>query len=168
MPLPDSSLDCVISNCILSLAPDKPAVFREIARVLKPGGRVAVSEIALKHELPEAVGRSMAAYVGCIAGAILIEAYRSGLSGARLEHIQIVENGADLNAYAKLENHTGCCSPSMDPGSPFRVVSELCCVPATASLSSFHDELAKLLSQYDINAAAVSVRVYAIKPVTTA
>jgi arsenite methyltransferase len=68
--LPDASVDCVISNCVLNLAPDKPAVFREIARVLKPGGRVAVSDIALKGELPEAVARSMAAYVGCIAGAI--------------------------------------------------------------------------------------------------
>ena len=80
IPLPDASVDCVISNCVVNLAPDKPAVFREIARVLKPGGRVAVSDIALKHELPEAVAQSMAAYVGCIAGAILIDDYREGLA----------------------------------------------------------------------------------------
>src|ERR1700677_3140932 len=79
IPLPDSSADCVISNCVLNLAPDKPAVFREIARVLKPGGRVAVSDIALKHELPEAIAKSMAAYIGCIAGAILIDDSRNGL-----------------------------------------------------------------------------------------
>jgi SAM-dependent methyltransferase len=75
IPLPDASVDCVISNCVLNLAPDKPAVFREIARVLKPGGRVAVSDIALKQELPEAVAQSVAAYVGCIAGAIHIGDY---------------------------------------------------------------------------------------------
>ena len=88
IPLPDESVDCVISNCVINLAPDKPAVFREIARILKPGGRVAVSDIALKHELPEAVAQSMAAYVGCIAGAIKIEDYRrrsprSGLRSCR-------------------------------------------------------------------------------------
>src|SRR5258707_8322511 len=79
IPLPGASVDCVISNCVLNLAPDKPAVFREIARVLKPGGRLAVSDIALKQELPEAVANSLAAYVGCIAGAISIDTYRDEL-----------------------------------------------------------------------------------------
>src|ERR1700723_2205709 len=114
IPLSDASVDCVISNCVLNLAPDKPAVFREIARVLKPGGRVAVSDIALKGELPEAVARSMAAYVGCIAGAIKIDDYRAGLLAAGFEHVEIVDSGADLNAYAKVENKTGGCSPGMD------------------------------------------------------
>src|SRR6202012_1647490 len=114
IPLPDSSVDCVISNCVLNLAPDKPAVFREIARILKPGGRLAVSDIALKGELPEAVACSLAAYVGCIAGAIRIEDYRAGLLAAGFEHIEIVDSGADLNAYTKIENQSGCCSPAMD------------------------------------------------------
>src|SRR3984885_7010698 len=85
LPLPDASVDCVISNCVLNLAPDKPAVFREIARVLKPGGRVAVSDIALKHQLPEAMAQSLAAYVGCIAGAIMIGDYKNGLQAAGFE-----------------------------------------------------------------------------------
>src|SRR5512141_3132218 len=76
LPLPDNSVDCVISNCVINLAPDKPAVFREIARVLKPGGRLAVSDMALKKELPAELGNDLMAYVGCIAGAILIEDYR--------------------------------------------------------------------------------------------
>ena len=164
IPLPDSSVDCVISNCVLNLAPDKPAVFREIARVLKPGGRVAVSDIALKNELPEALAKSMAAYVGCIAGAILIDDYRSGLRTAGLEHIQIVETGADLNAYAKVENQAGCCSPSMETGSSFQLIEEPCCAPSANSMPSLHKELSTLLSQYDINAAAASVKVFAIKP----
>src|SRR6201996_5953201 len=155
LPLADASVDCVISNCVINLAPDKSAVFREIARVLKPGGRLAVSDIALKSELPEAVARSMAAYVGCIAGAIRIEDYRAGLLAAGFEHVQIVESGADLNAYAKVENQSGCCSPAMG--------REACCSPASES-PTLHAELSDLLNKYDVNAAAASVKVYAIKP----
>jgi arsenite methyltransferase len=166
IPLPDNSVDCVISNCVLNLAPDKPAVFREIARILKPGGRVAVSDIALKHDLPEAVAKSMAAYVGCIAGAIKFDDYRNGLLAAGLEHVQIVDSGADLNAYAKVENQAGCCSPAMEPSSPLQVTQDACCAPAPAS--TLHEDLTSLLSQYDVNAAAASVKVYAIKPKETA
>jgi hypothetical protein len=125
---------------------------------------MAVSDIALKSELPEAVAKSMAAYVGCIGGAILIDEYRSGLSAAGLEHIQIVDSGADLNAYAKVENQAGCCSPSMESGRPFQLMEEPCCAPAANPSPSLHEELTTLLSQYDINAAAASVKVYAIKP----
>lgn len=153
IPLPDGSVDCVISNCVLNLAPDKPAVFREMARVLKPGGRLAVSDIALKQELPEALARSMAAYVGCIGGAIRIEDYRAGLLAAGFEHVEVVDTGADLNAYAKVENQAGCCSPSMDS----------CCSPATPD-ATLHAELTALLETYDVNAAAASVKVYAVKP----
>ena len=155
IPLPDASVDCVISNCVLNLAPDKPAVFREIARVLKPGGRLAVSDIALKGELPEAVARSMAAYVGCIAGAIRMDDYRAGLLAAGFEHVEIVDSGADLNAYAKVENQSGCCSPAMAEGS--------CCTSGSND-AGLHAELSNLLSEYDVNSAAASVKVYAIKP----
>jgi arsenite methyltransferase len=164
IPLPDESVDCVISNCVINLAPDKPAVFREIARILKPGGRVAVSDIALKHELPEAVAQSMAAYVGCIAGAIKIEDYRQGLLAAGFAHVEIVDSGADLNAYAKVENQAGCCSPSMDTTNPFQVIESACCTPASVPSATLHEELTTLLSQYDVNAAAASVKVYAVKP----
>ena len=163
IPMPDASVDCVISNCVVNLAPDKPAGFREIARVLKPGGRVALSDIALKHDLPEAIAQSVAAYVGCIAGAIRIDDYREGLLAAGFQHVEIVDSGADLNAYAKLENQSACCSPAMDAGSPFQVVGDACCTPAAAD-SSLHEDLTELLSQYDVNAAAASVKVYAIKP----
>ena len=164
IPLQDASVDCVISNCVLNLAPDKPAVFREIARVLKPGGRLAVSDIALKRELPEAVAKSVAAYVGCIAGAILIEDYRHGLLAAGFEHVEIVDSGADLNAYAKVENQAGCCSSKMDAPSPLQVIEQSCCSPSPNASESLHDELKTLLSNYDINAAAASVKVYAVKP----
>jgi SAM-dependent methyltransferase len=164
IPLPDASVDCVISNCVLNLAPDKPAVFREIARVLKPGGRLAVSDIALKKELPEAIAKSVAAYVGCIAGAIRIDDYRSELLAAGFAHVEIVDSGADLNAYAKVENQSGCCSPAMDTtdaAKSLHIVEGSCCSPATTTV---HEELKTLLTSYDVNAAAASVKVYAIKP----
>ncbi len=170
IPLPDASVDCVISNCVLNLAPDKPAVFREIARVLKPGGRLAVSDIALKHELPVAIAKSVAAYVGCIAGAIRIDDYRNGLLAAGFAHVEIVDSGADLNAYAKIENQSGCCSPAMDKtdvSNPLQVVETSCCSPAPAVDATLHDELKTLLANYDVNAAAASVKVYALKPAAT-
>lgn len=158
IPLANSSVDCVVSNCVLNLAPDKPAVFREIFRVLKPGGRLAVSDIALKAELPKEIATSLAAYVGCIAGAIHIEDYRTQLQVAGFEAIQIVDSGSDLNAYRKIENQAGCCSPAMNTA--FASGSYSCCSQQT----TVHEDLDALLSKYDVNDAAASVCVYALKP----
>ena len=154
LPLPDASVDCVISNCVINLAPDKPAVFKEIARVLKPGGRLAVSDIALKMPLPPEIGNDLMAYVGCIAGAIQIAEYRKQLAAAGFDAIQIIDSGSNLNTYAKVEGQAGCCSPSMANGLP--VVSDCC--------SDLHGELKELLSRYNVNDYAASVKVYAVKP----
>lgn len=167
LPIADASVDCVISNCVINLAPDKPAVFREIARVLKPGGRLAVNDIALKAELPLKVAQSMAAYVGCIGGAIKIDDYREGLLAAGFEHVQIVDSGADLNAYAKVENQAGCCSPSMDTANSLTVLADACCSTDVPTPARLHEDLSKLLSEYDVNAAAASVKVYAVKSAAT-
>jgi arsenite methyltransferase len=130
LPLADASVDCVISNCVINLAPDKPAVFREIARVLRPGGRLAVSDIALKRGLPPELGDDLMAYVGCIAGAIPIEEYRRGLVEAGFAHVEVIDSGADLNAYAKVENQAGCCSPPASPATGLAVVDAGCCTPS--------------------------------------
>jgi arsenite methyltransferase len=157
LPLADASVDCVISNCVINLAPDKRAVFREIARVLKPGGRLAVSDIALKRPLPAEMGASLMAYIGCIAGAISLDEYRRGLKEAGFEAVEIVDSGSDLNAYAKVENQSGCCSPAMSEGS-LPLVSDCCSTP------NLHGELAELLRRYNVNDYAASVKVYAVKP----
>lgn len=154
MPLADASVDCVISNCVINLAPDKPAVFREIARILKPGGRLAVSDIALKQPLPPEIGNDLMALVGCVAGAILIDDYRKWLAAAGFEAVKVIDTGKDLNAYSKVTGQSGCCSPSMGDGLP--VVS--CCS------SDVHNELGDLLAKYNINDYAASVRVFAVKP----
>jgi len=72
LPVADATVDVVISNCVINLSPDKPQVWREIARVLKPGGRVAVSDLALVRPLPPAIVENVAAMIGCIAGAALV------------------------------------------------------------------------------------------------
>lgn len=84
IPLPDASVDVVLSNCVLNLSPDQPAVWREIARVLKPGGRVSISDIVLRRPLPEAVKGLVEAYVGCIAGAQLLSDIEGWASAAGL------------------------------------------------------------------------------------
>jgi arsenite methyltransferase len=159
LPLPDNSVDCLISNCVINLAPDKPAVFREMVRVLKPGGRVAVSDIALKKPLPEAVARDVMAYVGCIAGAVLVEDYERGLREAGFGTVQVVDTRKDLNAYAQVENQSGCCSPAA-AGSVLPM-AESCCGPAPEG--EVHGGLADLLARYDVNEYAASVQVYALK-----
>lgn len=166
MPLADQSVDCVISNCVINLAPDKPAVFREIARVLKPGGRLAVSDIALKKPLPSEIRDDLLAYIGCIAGAISFDAYREGLADAGFSGVEIVDTGADLNAYAQVENQAGCCSPAALPVSNIGVpeAPSACCSPVPAGSDALHNQLAELLQRYDINEYAASVRVFAVKP----
>jgi arsenite methyltransferase len=84
LPVADASVDVVISNCVLNLSPDKQQVWREIARVLKPGGRVAVSDLALLRPLPESVRQDVEALVGCVAGAVPVEETRRQATAAGL------------------------------------------------------------------------------------
>jgi arsenite methyltransferase len=98
LPVESGTVDYVISNCVINLSPDKPAVFREVARVLKPGGHFAVSDIVLLKQLPEALVRDISAYVGCIAGASLLTEYLSAVLAAGLRDLSIpsIAHGCDL------------------------------------------------------------------------
>lgn len=87
LPVADGSVDVVISNCVLNLSPDKPQAWREIARVLKPAGRVAVSDLALLKPLPESVRQDVKALIGCVAGAVLIAEVREMMEAAGLGEI---------------------------------------------------------------------------------
>jgi SAM-dependent methyltransferase len=161
LPLPDSSVDCIISNCVINLAPDKSAVFREMFRVLKPGGRVVVSDIALKKALPPELGQDLMAYVGCIAGAILIDEYRQGLTAAGFAHVHVANNESDLNAYALIDGQSGCCAPPItSTGLP--ILGNGCGTHA-ADTTNVHTGLRELLRRYDVNDYAASVKVYAVK-----
>jgi len=91
VPLSDDSIDVIISNCVINLSGDKPAVFREAARLLRPGGRFAVSDIVADPGMDEATRRDMAQWTGCIAGALTEEEFRRELEAAGFEGVEVRE-----------------------------------------------------------------------------
>lgn len=99
MPVEDGTVDVIVSNCVINLSPDKPRVFREAFRVLKPGGRLMVSDIVLTGELPEDVKEDVYQYVTCIAGASLREDYLGFIEDAGFCDIQVVEE----SSYSQLD-----------------------------------------------------------------
>ena len=107
IPLPDDSVDVIISNCVINLSGDKDKVLREAFRVLKPGGRFAVSDVVVRGEVPQAVRRSMELWVGCVAGALTDAEYRNKLAGAGFDGIDIeatrVYDAGDAKAFLAAE-----------------------------------------------------------------
>jgi arsenite methyltransferase len=91
LPVADNSVNAIISNCVINLAPDKKRVFKEAFRVLKPGGRIMVSDIVLTEALPEVIKNSVEAYVGCIGGASIESEYLADIEAAGFQDIKVVE-----------------------------------------------------------------------------
>ena len=91
IPLPDASVDVVISNCVINLSADKPQVLREVARVLRPGGRFAVSDVIADDNMDEATRADMAQWTGCVAGALTRDEFEHALTAAGLTDVQITE-----------------------------------------------------------------------------
>ena len=153
MPIPSRSVDCVISNCVLNLCEDKDAALAEVFRILKPGGRLAISDIALRKELPAHVAQEMSAWTGCIGGALTIEDNREKLLRAGFTEVTIQDAQADLNAY-RAGGAAACCGPSTD-----------CCSPSEEPQeANFHDQMSALLDTIDANEYAASVRIFALRP----
>jgi ubiquinone/menaquinone biosynthesis C-methylase UbiE len=90
IPLPDASVDAVISNCVINLSPDKDAVFTEVYRVLKPGGRMSVSDIVVDGQLPQAIRQNLASWAGCIAGALDEKDYLGKIRRAGFEEVEVL------------------------------------------------------------------------------
>jgi SAM-dependent methyltransferase len=101
IPAADGSVDAVISNCVINLSPDKNRVFNEAFRVLRPGGRLMVSDIVLLKELPESIKNSAAAYAGCVAGAMMREEYLEAVRQAGFQEVKVI----DETSFG-----TDCCS----------------------------------------------------------
>jgi SAM-dependent methyltransferase len=121
LPVADNSVDVIISNCVINLSPDKQQVWKEMARVLKPGGRVAISDLALLRPLPAGVKDMVEALVGCVAGAALVEdtgrmVREAGLTDIRLnskKHYVDVMTDSEDPLYRKIVDHL---EPGTGPG----------------------------------------------------
>lgn len=161
MPLPDRAADCVISNCVINLVPDKAAAFAEIFRILKPGGRLAISDIALNQALPEDLAQATKAWVACIAGALTPEETRRLLREAGFENIAIADAEVDLNVYKESAATDMCCAPTP------QAQSASCCGPSDAkkSDSSFQERVKQFFQGVDLNDYAASVKIFAVKPI---
>jgi SAM-dependent methyltransferase len=116
LPVADTSVDVIISNCVINLSPDKAQVFRDCLRVLKPGGRLAISDIVLTAELPEAIKAEVALYTGCVAGAASIDQLTSMLAAAGFSAIRIAPKDTSADyirqwaPYRGVENHIASAS----------------------------------------------------------
>jgi ubiquinone/menaquinone biosynthesis C-methylase UbiE len=146
MPLETESVDCVISNCVLNLVPDKARAFSEIARILKPGGRLAVSDIALHKIPPPEREQSVRALTGCVAGAILTSTYTELLEEAGFTSIEITDSKQNLNIYRDLR--------AADVDGITSNASSACSGDANAVPQDL---------DFDVHEYAASVRVLAIK-----
>ncbi|HQU71225.1 MAG TPA: arsenite methyltransferase [Calditrichia bacterium] len=121
MPVDRDSVDWVISNCVINLSPDKPAVFSEIGRVLKSGGRFSISDVVAGNDLPEEIANNLPAWTGCLAGAIREEEYLAGLAAAGLTDIRVTER----LYYSREELNHMAGEMGIDPDLTARHIDEL-------------------------------------------
>jgi SAM-dependent methyltransferase len=99
LPVEDNSVDVVISNCVINLVPDKKKAFKEAYRVLKPGGRLMVSDLVLRLDLPLSIKNSIEGYVGCISGAVMKDVYLDAIRSAGFDEVAVIEESA-FNGFA--------------------------------------------------------------------
>ncbi|KAH8150881.1 uncharacterized protein LAJ45_05063 [Morchella importuna] len=162
--LPASTAHVITSNCVLNLLPatHKPAVFTEMFRLLQPSGRIAISDILARKPLPEAVKASAALYIGCVAGASLVEEYQAWMKDAGFEDVMIVDTKKDLNIYKEgIINAAG--AGEKKKGS--------CCKPAPKACCGAAPEVAPKaagIADYDLNEFAGAFQIYAVKPAAAA
>jgi SAM-dependent methyltransferase len=112
LPVADGTVDVIISNCVVNLSPDKPQVFREAFRVLKPGGKLALSDIVTDGPLPQAIKGSLSAWAGCMAGALDVKDYIAGLEAAGFSNIELTPVYFDqdtVDEYVKVAEGGSCC-----------------------------------------------------------
>ncbi|RYP07693.1 hypothetical protein DL765_009058 [Monosporascus sp. GIB2] len=162
--LPDNTADCIISNCVINLVPptDKQLAFNEMFRLLKPGGRVAISDILARKEFTDEIKKNVALYVGCVAGASQVSEYDAFLKDAGFK--DTVKEEEETPSCCTSEAKASCCKHEE---------KELCCGThsltcacrnQTSSMAAEAKTLATRLGTTDLNELAGSFKVYAVKP----
>ena len=158
LPVKDNSVDVIISNCVINLSPDKKSVFSEAFRVLKPGGRLMISDLVLVKDLPDAIKNSAEAYVGCLAGAVMKNDYIACIEEAGFKDVRVLsQTNHPIEAMA-LRNRTAISRTQSRESSRFHGAND---ATAKAVMSSL------LISQQDIKDlenVVVSIKVQALKP----
>lgn len=139
LPVADSSVDVVVSNCVINLSPDKPRVFEEAYRVLKPGGRMIVTDIVLLKALPDAVRDSIEAYVGCVAGAAMKREYLASIEAAGFQKVEILSEVSAKAAFSGTIENTSAKKTGMLP----RAMKELAASIAGISVRAVKPNEAK-------------------------
>ncbi|KAI5805579.1 S-adenosyl-L-methionine-dependent methyltransferase [Peziza echinospora] len=168
IPLPENTADCIISNCVINLVPDsqKLLVFKECYRLLKPGGRLAVSDILAKKELLKEIREDAMMKAGCIGGASLVGQYEAWLNEAGFQDIILWDTNKDLNIYKDGIMNENCCSKQSGGEDTDRITtSEAECCGETTSPQGIKIKAGKAeVMDYDLNEWTGSYQVYAIKP----
>ncbi|KAF3030676.1 hypothetical protein E8E15_010354 [Penicillium rubens] len=155
IPLPDATASCIISNCVVNLVPtvDKHLAFKEMFRLLQPGGRLAISDILTRKELPQEVTNSLSFYVGCIAGASQVHEYEKYLSEAGFKDITIVDTRSDLNIYKDLVQEQMGLENMSDKSER----------PGCCGVAQVNNAIEGDLLEHDFNEWAGSFQIYAVK-----
>ncbi|KAJ9605206.1 hypothetical protein H2200_010596 [Cladophialophora chaetospira] len=167
IPLQSSTVDLIVSNCVINLVPDedKPIVFKEMHRLLKPGGRVAVSDLLAKTQMPDHIRQDAALLCGCLAGASLVEEYQRWFeeAGFQKESIVFVNTEKDLNVYQELAGRDGCCAVEPEPvACATEKKSAGCCSKDTQPKSCGADK-PQSGGKVDFNEWVASYQIYAVK-----
>lgn len=159
LPIENDSVDVIISNCVINLSPDKESVFREAFRVLRPGGRLMVSDLVLVKDLTDIIKESVEAYVGCISGAIMKDEYIGYIKKAGFQDIKIIgQTNYPIEAMA-LRNRTAISRTQSRESSRFRGANDVTAQVAKNNPDIKHEDLR------GVENSIVSIKVCAIKPV---
>ncbi|KAF8253203.1 S-adenosyl-L-methionine-dependent methyltransferase [Wilcoxina mikolae CBS 423.85] len=158
IPLPASIADIVTSNCVINLVPsiEKPAVFTEIFRLLKPGGRVAISDILARKELPEEVRRDVGLFVGCVGGASKVGEYEGWIREAGFKDVFIIDTEKDVNIYKESLLVEGSGGEEGIEGTYY--------YGSPSSRGSISSDRREILKNLDLNEYVGAYQIYAIKP----